>query len=126
MLGSLLFQLVPSYGDLLHNSQSQHITMLFGGPTYLHVICFYTTIMILPPLPTPEMVIPIVGIIETNNGRTCDVHRFGCGNALVLARPAHDCGLLLCLRKTSPAEIAAFFILHNSSDGCRVGFMPQE
>ena len=82
--------------------------------------------MILPPLPSPEMVVPIVGIIATNNGRTCDVHRFGCGNDLVLARPVHGCGLLLCLRKTAPAEISAFLVLKDGSDGCKVGFKSQK
>ncbi len=95
----------------------------------LHIVLtynFYTTSIILPPLPSAKMVVPIVGINGTNNGRTCDVHQFGCGKDLVLARPAHGCGLLLYLQKTTAAEIAAFFILNDGSDGCRVGFTPQE
>ena len=98
--------------------------MLFCGPTYLYFL--YTTKMILPPLPTLELVILIVGIITINNGCTCDAHQFDCGNDLVLARPTYGCGLLLHLWKTAPDEIAAFFVLEDGSVGCRVGFMPLE
>ena len=82
--------------------------------------------MILPPLPAPEMVVPIVGIIATNNGFTCGVHQFGCSNNLVLARPAQGCGSFLHMWKTTPDEIAAIFIREDSSDGCRLGFTPRE
>ena len=44
----------------------------------------------------------------------------------MFARPAHGSGLLLCLRKTAPDEIAAIFICPDGSDGCRVGFTPRE
>ncbi len=83
--------------------------------------------MMFPSLPPPERVVPIVGIIATNNGRTCNVHRFGCGNAILLARPARGCGVLLRLKQTkAPHELAAYFVLHDGSDGCRVGFTPRE
>ena len=80
----------------------------------------------LPSLPPPEQLVPIVGFIATNNGRTCEEHRFGCGNVLLLGRPAHGCGVLLRLRKTSPNELAACFVRPDGSDGCRVGFTPHE
>ena len=80
----------------------------------------------LPPLPPPKQLVPIVGIFATNNGRTCEEHRFGCGNVLLLGLPAHGCGVLLRLRKTSPNELAAYFVRHDGSDGCRVGFTPLE
>ena len=82
--------------------------------------------MMFPLLPPPEQVVPIVGIVATSNGRTCDVHRFGCGNALLLSRPARGCGVLLHLQKTGPDTLAAFFVLRDGSNGCRVGFTPQE
>ena len=83
--------------------------------------------MMFPSLPPPEQVVPIVGIVATDNGRTCDKHRFGCGNSLLLARPARGCGILLRLRKTSaPDELAACFVKRDGSDGCRVGFTPRE
>ena len=69
--------------------------------------------MILPPLPLPEMVVTNFGIITTNNGCTCDVHQFGCGNNLILARSVHGCGVLLHLWKTTPAEISAFLVLED-------------
>ena len=82
--------------------------------------------MMFPSLPPPERVVPIVGIVATSNGRTCDVHRFGCGNDLLLSRPARGCGVLLRLRKTGPDSLAAHFVLCDGSDGCRVGFTPRE
>ena len=82
--------------------------------------------MMFSSLPPPEQVVPIVGIVATSNGRTCDVHRFGCGNALLLSRPARGCGVLLHLRKTGPDTLAAFFVLRDGSDGCRVEFTPRE
>ena len=45
----------------------------FGGSTYNTYNFLCTRSMILPPLPSPEIVVPIVGITATNNGRTCDV-----------------------------------------------------
>ena len=82
--------------------------------------------MMFPSLPLLEQVVPIVGIVATSNGRTCDVHRFGCGYALLLSRPACGCGVLLHLRKMGPDTLAAFFVLRDGSNGCRVGFTPQE
>ena len=83
--------------------------------------------MMFPSLPPPERTVPIVGIIATSNGRTCNVHRFGCGNSLLLARPARGCGVLLRLKRTMvPNELAAYFVLRDGSDGCRVGFTSRE
>ena len=85
-----------------------------------------TTKMMFPSLPPPERVVPIVGIVATSNGRTCDVHRFGCGNALLMGLPAHGCGVLLRLKKTPSGDLAAHFVLSDGSDGCRVAFAPRE
>ena len=82
--------------------------------------------MMFPSLPPPERVVPIVGIVATSNGRTCDVHRFGCGNALLMGLPAHGCGVLLRLKKTPSGDLAAHFVLSDGSDGCRVAFAPRE
>ncbi len=97
------------------------------GILYGIILSCYTEKMMFPLLPPPECTIPIVGIIETNNGRTCDVHRFGCGNSLLLARPVLGCGVLLRLKQTmAPNELAAYFVLCDGSDGCRVGFTSRE
>ena len=83
--------------------------------------------MTFPLLPQPESVVPIVGIIATYNGRTCNVHRFGCRNVLLLARPACGCGVLLCLKQTMALhELATYFVLRDGSDECHVGFTPRE
>ena len=78
--------------------------------------------MIFPLLPPREGVDPIVGIATTSNGQICDVHCFGCGNELLLARLACGCGILLQLRKVEPDMLAAFFVLCDGSDECWVGF----
>ena len=93
---------------------------------YLHTV-FCAVKMMFPSLPPPEQVVPIVGIVATDNGRTCAKHRFGCGNLLLLARTARGCGVLLRLRRTaSPDELAVYFVQRDGSDGCRVGFTPRE
>ena len=64
---------------------------LFGGLAYCIAYCTVLSCpatkqkMMFPSLPPPDRVVPIVGIIATNNGRTCNVHRFGCGNSILLA-----------------------------------------
>ena len=80
-----------------------------------------------PSLPPPGRVVPIVGIVVMNNCCTCERHRFGCGNLLLLARPACGGGVLLCLRRMpSPDKLAAYFVTWDRSNGCWVGFTPQE
>ncbi len=45
----------------------------------------------------------------------------------MLARPACSCGVLLHLKRTTALhELAAYFVLRDGSDGCRVGFTPRE
>ena len=78
------------------------------------------------PLPPPEWLVPIVGIVATNNGRTCQNHHFGCGNALLMSLPANGCGVLLHLKKTPCGDLAAYFVLPDGSNGCRVAFAPRE
>ena len=78
------------------------------------------------PLPPPERIVPIVGIVATNNGRTCQNHHFGCGNALLMSLPANGCGVLLRLRKTLCGDLVAYVVLPDGSDGCRVAFAPRE
>ena len=82
--------------------------------------------MMFPSLPPTENVIPIVVITGTSNKQTCDLHHFGCRNELLLARLACGSSVLLHLRKMGPDTLAAFFVLHNGSDGCWVGFIPRE
>ena len=98
----------------------------FGRPSYLlrnflHIKDEFAS------LPPPGHFAPIVGIVATDNGRISKKHRFGCGNSLLLVRPARGCGVLLRLRRTSASEnFAACFVKQDGRDGCRVGFTPQE
>ncbi len=42
--------------------------------------------------PPPEHPIMIVGFIKSNNGHTCEMHPYGCGNKLVVERDDHGVG----------------------------------
>ncbi len=72
---------------------SPHI--LVGLHTVYIVLCNFLTKKMFAPLLPPEWLVPIVGMIATNNGQTCQNHCFGCGNALLMGLPAHGCGVLL-------------------------------
>ena len=101
-----------------------HHIAFFGGLRYLHSnIC---VVKMFAPLPPPERLVPIVGIVATNNGSTCSNHLCGCGNALLMSLPANGCGVLLHLKKTPCGDLAAYFVLPDGSDGCRVAFASRE
>ena len=94
---------------------------------YSIILSCYTTKMMFLLFPPPEWVVPIDGIIATDNGRICNVHRFACRNSLLLATPARGCGVLLCLKQTTAVnELAAYFVLCDGSDGCLVCFTPKD
>ena len=76
---------------------SQHITLLFlvGLQIHISIQIFQEGQKIMSPsLMPPEWMVQIVGFIATNNGSTCQEHRFCCSNFLLLGRPAHDCRVL--------------------------------
>ncbi len=71
--------------------------------------------------------IVLVGFLECSNGRSCELHPFGCGNSLVLNRADWGVGVRLRLRMTNAAnELACYAIGRDGSDGCRVGFTARE
>ncbi len=76
--------------------------------------------------PPPKRHFKLVGFIATNNGRTCEMHPYGCGNKLVVERDDHGVGMLLRLRQTVPNEVACYTILPDGSDGCCVAFAAHE
>jgi hypothetical protein len=80
----------------------------------------------LPPLPPPEHRIVIVGFLPDNNGRSCAVHPFGCGNILVLQHGNGGVGMLLLVRMIVENELACFALNPDGSDGCRVAFAARE
>ena len=96
---------------------------IFGGLTFCIVI-FIEKMFV--PLPPPERLVLIVGIVARNNGHTCQNHHFDCGNALLMSLPANDCGVLLHLKKTPSGNLAAYFVLPDRSNGCRVASAPRE
>ena len=68
----------------------------------------------------------LVGFLPTDNGRSCEHHPFGCGNALVLERDSHGVGLQIRLRMVDGNSLAGYQIQVDGSDGCRVCFAARE
>jgi hypothetical protein len=85
-----------------------------------------TMVLPLPPLPLPERRIVIVGFLPDNNGRSCALHPFGCGNIVVLQRNDGGVGMLLRVRMLVRDELACFAVNPDGSDGCRVAFAARE
>ncbi len=82
--------------------------------------------IMLAALPPPERLVPIVGMIATSNGCTCQLHPSRCGNALLMGLPAHGCGVLLRLKKAPSGDLVTHFVLPVGSDGCRASFASRE
>ncbi len=69
----------------------------------------------------------LVGFLPNDNGRSCFVHPYGCGNALVLeADNSHGVGMKLRLRLVDGSHLACYAIKSDGSDGCRVCFAARE
>ena len=58
--------------------------------------------------------------------RTCDLHRFGCGNSLVINQDDYGVGMQLRLRIMAPHELACYTINEDGINGCRVCFVAWE
>ena len=84
--------------------------------------------MVLPlsPLPPPERSIVIVGFLPDNNGRSCALHPFGCGNIVVLQCNDGGVGMLLHVCMIVENELSCFALNPDGSDGCRVAFATRE
>ncbi len=65
----------------------------------------------------------LVGFLPCDNGRSCELHPFGCGNSLVLNRQDYGVGMLLHLRMMVPHELSCYTINDDGSDGCLVCFV---
>ena len=102
MLVSMYFLLVQKFWLIILSSLTTHHLAVFGGLTY--IVCFSMMKMFAPLLP-PERLVPIIGMIATSNGCTCQHHHFGCGSALLMGLPAHDRAVLLRLKKLRPATV---------------------
>ena len=70
--------------------------------------------------------IVLVGFLPDGNGRSCELHPFGCGNSLVVNRVDSGVGLCLRLRSFVRNELAGYTINDNGSEGCRVCFAARE
>ena len=70
--------------------------------------------------------IVLVGFFPCDNGRSCNMHPFGCDNSLVLNREDYGVGMLLRLRMMVPNELSCYTINSDGSDGCRICFVAHE
>ena len=70
--------------------------------------------------------IVLVGFLPCDNGRSCELHPFGCGNTLVLNREDGGVGMCLRMRMSAPHELACYTINGDGTDGCRVCFVARE
>ena len=69
----------------------------------------------------------LAGFLPCNNGHSCNLHPFGCGNSLVLNCPDYRVGISLHIRMTMvPDELACNIVNSNGSDRCRDCFVARE
>ena len=80
----------------------------FGGLTFCTVIFCLCWKNVCASLSPPKWLVPIVGIVATNNKCICQNYHFGCGNALLMSLPANSCGVLLPLKKTLSVTLRLF------------------
>ena len=66
--------------------------------------------------------IVLVGFLPDGNGRSCDLHPFGCGNSVVLNWDDYGVGTVIRLCMFVSDELACYTIRNDGSDGCRVCF----
>jgi hypothetical protein len=78
------------------------------------------------PVPPPERHIILVGFGHFDNGRSCEVHPGGCGDALVLSKEDFGVGMLLRIHNSIPNELAVHVIKKDGTNGCRVVFAKRE
>ena len=83
---------------------SPHITLIFLVGLHIYLVFCIMFQSSHRPL---ERLVPGVGNIATNNGRTCGKYRYSCGNTLLLARWSHGSGVLLSLPGTAPNKLTA-------------------
>jgi len=67
----------------------------------------------------------LVGLLPCNNGQSCELHPFGCGN-LVSNQEDYGMGMLLQLRMMVTKELSYYTINRDGSNGCRVCFVACE
>ena len=64
--------------------------------------------------------------LPCDNGRSCKLHPFGCGNTLVLNREDNGVGMHLHMRMTAPHDLACYTINVDGMDGCCAFFVARE
>ena len=71
--------------------------------------------------------IVLVSFLPCDNGRSCNLHPFGCGNLLMLNCPDYRIGIRLCIQMMMvPNKLACYIVNSNGSDGCHVCFVARE
>ena len=119
----LLVQKLCLIVTLLTTIATQHL--VFRWAYILYTVILLSS-KIFAPLPPSEWLVPIVGIVATNNLAHLPKSPLNCVNALLSRLLANGYGVPLHLKKTLCGDLAAYFVLPDRSDGCRVAFSPRE
>jgi len=72
------------------------------------------------------IVLALVGFLPDDNGHNCDLHPFGCGNALILTHDDWGARIRLHLRMMVVHKLTCYTINSDGSDGCCVCFTTRE
>ena len=70
--------------------------------------------------------IVLVGFLPDDNSRNCDLHPFGCGDALILNRDDCGVGIRLRLHMMVVHKLTCYTINNDGLDGCRICFTARE
>ena len=68
----------------------------------------------------------LVRFLPCDNGWSCELHPFECGNLLVLDREDYGMDMLLRLRMMVTNELSCYIINSDGSNGCHVCFVACE
>jgi hypothetical protein len=71
------------------------------------------------------MRVVLVGFLPSDHGRSCQVHPYGCGNALI-EEEGDGVGRLIRLRLVENIHLAGYVIKDDGTEGCRVCFAARE
>ena len=71
------------------------------------------------------MKIILVGFLSDGHGCSCEMHPYGCGNAL-LANADNGGGRLVHLRLVRETNLACYVVQDDGTDDCRVCFAVRE
>ena len=67
----------------------------------------------------------VVSFLPDDNGHSCEVHPYGCGNALI-EREGNSVGSLVRLHLVEATHLEGYAVKDNGTDGCCICFAAHE